>query len=78
MALRDAQLGSRVTKAMALRLERGGARAELIIIMREPALREVLVATLRSMHRVLHWAQPSARGTGDELHHSGSARRLIA
>jgi hypothetical protein len=33
MALRDAQLGSRVTKAMALRLERGGARAELIIFI---------------------------------------------
>ena len=42
MALRDAQLGSRATKAIALRLERGGARAELIIIMREQ-LREVLV-----------------------------------
>jgi hypothetical protein len=30
------------------------------------------------MHRALHWVLPSARGVVDELHHCGSARRLIA
>tara|TARA_B100000475_G_scaffold146141_1_gene108021 strand:+ start:280 stop:462 length:183 start_codon:yes stop_codon:yes gene_type:complete len=60
---------------MALRLERGGARAELITIMRE-LLREVLVEV--DACRVLHWVLPSAQGVVDELHHSGSARRLMA
>jgi hypothetical protein len=57
MALRDAQLGSRVTKAMALRLERGGARAELIIfIMR--ASRSARCNVEVDACRVLHWVLP--------------------